>query len=48
MDGIATFTMVTSIATACEEFSTDELDTAIRFLEVMTEQQRKAAARLSD
>ncbi|MER5504424.1 MarR family transcriptional regulator [Streptomyces sp. NPDC002766] len=35
------------IAEACEEFSTDELDTAIRFLQVMTEQQRRAAARMS-
>ncbi|GAA3791307.1 MarR family transcriptional regulator [Streptomyces coacervatus] len=34
------------IAAACEEFSTDELDTVIRFLQVMTEEQRKAAARL--
>ncbi|WP_406167701.1 MarR family winged helix-turn-helix transcriptional regulator [Streptomyces sp. NBC_00996] len=32
---------------ACEEFSTDELETVIRFLSVMSEQQRKAAARLS-
>ncbi|MEU6251708.1 MarR family transcriptional regulator [Streptomyces sp. NPDC047043] len=36
------------ITKACEEFSTDELDIAIRFLQTMTEQQRKAAARLTD
>jgi len=36
------------IAAACEEFSTEELDTVIRFLQVMTEEQRKAAARLTD
>jgi DNA-binding MarR family transcriptional regulator len=35
------------IVEACEEFSTDELETVIRFLSVMGEQQRKAAARLS-
>ncbi|MEV6943707.1 MarR family transcriptional regulator [Streptomyces sp. NPDC051172] len=35
------------IAAACEEFSTDELDTVIHFLQVMTQEQRKAAARLS-
>ncbi|MGV4982668.1 MarR family winged helix-turn-helix transcriptional regulator [Streptomyces sp. NPDC001709] len=35
------------IVEACEEFSTDELRTVIRFLSVMSEQQRKAAARLT-
>ena len=33
---------------ACEEFSTQELETVIRFLTVMTEQQRNATARLSE
>ncbi|MFF4352418.1 MarR family winged helix-turn-helix transcriptional regulator [Streptomyces sp. NPDC001530] len=35
------------VVEACEAFSTDELETVIRFLSVMSEQQRKAAARLS-
>ncbi|WP_225831334.1 MarR family winged helix-turn-helix transcriptional regulator [Streptomyces sp. NK08204] len=35
------------IVEACEEFSTDELKTVVRFLSVMSERQRKAAARLS-
>lgn len=35
------------VVEACEEFSTDELETVIRFLSVMSVQQRKAAARLS-
>jgi DNA-binding MarR family transcriptional regulator len=35
------------IVQACEEFTTDELDLVIRFLQVMTEEQRKAADRLS-
>ncbi|MEU2055649.1 MarR family winged helix-turn-helix transcriptional regulator [Streptomyces bungoensis] len=34
------------IVEACEEFSTDELATVIRFLTVMSERQRAAAARL--
>ncbi|KUM76604.1 MULTISPECIES: MarR family winged helix-turn-helix transcriptional regulator [Streptomyces] len=36
------------IAAACEPFTTDELETVIRFLDVMTDQQRQAAARLAD
>ncbi|MGW7526373.1 MarR family winged helix-turn-helix transcriptional regulator [Streptomyces sp. NPDC054783] len=35
------------IVEACEEFSTDELRTVIRFLSVMSERQRAAAARLT-
>jgi DNA-binding MarR family transcriptional regulator len=35
------------IVEACEEFSTQELDTVIRFLSVMSERQRAAAARLT-
>jgi DNA-binding MarR family transcriptional regulator len=35
------------IVEACEQFSTDELDTVIRFLSVMSERQRGAAARLT-
>ncbi|MEV5436319.1 MarR family transcriptional regulator [Streptomyces sp. NPDC052682] len=31
----------------CEQFSTDELETVIRFLTVVTDRQQKAAARLS-
>jgi DNA-binding MarR family transcriptional regulator len=36
------------IVAACEEFSAPELETVNRFLEVMTETQRKATARLTD
>ncbi|MDT7841133.1 MarR family winged helix-turn-helix transcriptional regulator [Streptomyces justiciae] len=32
----------------CEVFTTEELETVIRFLEVMTEHQREAAARLAE
>lgn len=35
------------IVAACEEFSTEELETVVRFLTVMAERQREAAARLS-
>jgi DNA-binding MarR family transcriptional regulator len=35
------------VVDACQEFSTEELETVIRFLTVMSERQRKAAARLS-
>ena len=35
------------IVEACEEFTTDELETVVRFLTVMSERQRKAAARLA-
>ncbi|MFE8943356.1 MarR family winged helix-turn-helix transcriptional regulator [Streptomyces sp. NPDC003233] len=35
------------VVEACEEFSTDELRTVIRFLSVMSERQRTAAARLT-
>ncbi|MGQ4387392.1 MarR family winged helix-turn-helix transcriptional regulator [Streptomyces sp. SAS_270] len=35
------------VVEACEEFSTEELQTVIRFLDVMADRQRKAAARLS-
>ncbi|MEV0982305.1 MarR family transcriptional regulator [Streptomyces sp. NPDC049915] len=35
------------IVEACEEFSTEELDTVVRFLAVMAERQRAAAARLT-
>ncbi|WP_432176598.1 MarR family winged helix-turn-helix transcriptional regulator [Streptomyces sp. Tue6028] len=35
------------VVDACEEFSTDELDTVVRFLSVMSERQREAAARLA-
>ncbi|GGV18852.1 MarR family transcriptional regulator [Streptomyces filipinensis] len=35
------------IVEACEEFSTDELRTVIRFLSVMSERQHAAAARLT-
>ncbi|MGJ5750821.1 DNA-binding MarR family transcriptional regulator [Streptomyces puniciscabiei] len=35
------------VVEACEEFSTDELRTVIRFLSVMSERQRAAAARLT-
>lgn len=35
------------VVEACEEFSTEELATVTRFLGVMAERQRKAAARLS-
>ncbi|MET8243554.1 MarR family transcriptional regulator [Streptomyces sp. NPDC005202] len=35
------------VVEGCEAFSTEELETVIRFLSVMTERQRKAAARLS-
>lgn len=35
------------IVEACEEFSTDELSTVVRFLSVMSERQRAAAARLT-
>ncbi|MEU9985768.1 MarR family transcriptional regulator [Streptomyces sp. NPDC048045] len=35
------------VVEACEEFSTDELDTVIRFLSVMSERQRAAATRLT-
>ncbi|GGN69239.1 MarR family transcriptional regulator [Streptomyces albiflavescens] len=35
------------VVEACEEFSTEELETVNRFLSVMSERQRKAAARLS-
>ena len=35
------------IVEACEEFSTDELRTVVRFLSVMSERQRAAAARLT-
>ncbi|MGW2646090.1 MarR family winged helix-turn-helix transcriptional regulator [Streptomyces sp. NPDC001393] len=35
------------VAEACEEFSTDELRTVIRFLSVMSERQHAAAARLT-
>ncbi|MGW4595589.1 MarR family winged helix-turn-helix transcriptional regulator [Streptomyces sp. NPDC004457] len=34
------------IVAACEEFSTGELETVVRFLTVMAERQREAAARL--
>ncbi|MEU2286762.1 MarR family transcriptional regulator [Streptomyces sp. NPDC013178] len=36
------------IVEACAQFTTDELDTVNRFLTVMTEQQRRATARLTD
>ncbi|AWT42631.1 MULTISPECIES: MarR family winged helix-turn-helix transcriptional regulator [Streptomyces] len=36
------------IVETCEQFGTDELETVIRFLTVMAEAQRKAAARLAD
>ncbi|MFC8359278.1 hypothetical protein ACFUIY_05315 [Streptomyces griseorubiginosus] len=36
------------VATACEPFTTDEPETVIRFLDVTTDQQRQAAARLAD
>jgi DNA-binding MarR family transcriptional regulator len=36
------------VVDACEEFGTDELDTVVRFLSVMSERQRAAAARLTD
>ena len=36
------------IVAACEEFGTAELETVNRFLEVMTEAQRKATARLTE
>ncbi|MFG2130302.1 MarR family winged helix-turn-helix transcriptional regulator [Streptomyces sp. NPDC048751] len=36
------------IVTACEEFTTDELETVNRFLAVMTEQQRRATTRLTE
>jgi len=36
------------VIAACEQFSTDELDTVIRFLTVMSEQQQRATARLTD
>jgi len=35
------------IVKACEEFSTEELETVIRFLQVMSEQQRMAAVRIT-
>jgi len=35
------------IAEACQEFSTEELESVIRFLTVMSDRQREAAARLS-
>ncbi|MFF7749973.1 MarR family winged helix-turn-helix transcriptional regulator [Streptomyces sp. NPDC007971] len=35
------------VVEACEEFSTAELDTVIRFLSVMSERQRAAATRLT-
>ncbi|MEU1007900.1 MarR family transcriptional regulator [Streptomyces sp. NPDC005890] len=35
------------IVAACEEFSTEELETVVRFLSVMAERQREAAARLT-
>jgi DNA-binding MarR family transcriptional regulator len=35
------------VVKACEEFDTNELETVIRFLAVMTEEQRRAADRLS-
>ncbi|MFG3201745.1 MarR family winged helix-turn-helix transcriptional regulator [Streptomyces sp. NPDC048192] len=35
------------VVEACEEFSTDELRTVVRFLSVMSERQRAAAARLT-
>ncbi|MGW1803865.1 MarR family winged helix-turn-helix transcriptional regulator [Streptomyces sp. NPDC002078] len=35
------------VVEACEEFSTDELRTVVRFLSVMSERQRTAAARLT-
>ncbi|MEU3845113.1 MarR family transcriptional regulator [Streptomyces sp. NPDC028635] len=35
------------IVEACEEFSTEELDTVVRFLTVMARRQRAAAARLT-
>ncbi|MGW3205020.1 MarR family winged helix-turn-helix transcriptional regulator [Streptomyces sp. NPDC001135] len=35
------------IVEACEEFSTDELRTVVRFLSVMSERQHAAAARLT-
>ncbi|MEU8027059.1 MarR family transcriptional regulator [Streptomyces sp. NPDC049099] len=35
------------VVEACEEFSTDELRTVIRFLSVMSERQHAAAARLT-
>ncbi|MEU5533255.1 MarR family transcriptional regulator [Streptomyces sp. NPDC020362] len=35
------------VVEACEEFSTDELNTVIRFLSVMSERQRAAATRLT-
>ncbi|MFF7975433.1 MarR family transcriptional regulator [Streptomyces sp. NPDC007905] len=35
------------VVEACEEFSTEELRTVIRFLSVMSERQRAAAARLT-
>ncbi|MFC3576277.1 MarR family winged helix-turn-helix transcriptional regulator [Streptomyces yaanensis] len=39
---------VRDVVEACQEFSTDELETVVRFLAVMSERQRKAAARLSE
>ncbi|GGR21605.1 MarR family winged helix-turn-helix transcriptional regulator [Streptomyces aurantiogriseus] len=36
------------IVEVCAQFTTDELETVNRFLAVMTEQQRKATARLTD
>ncbi|MFF4584581.1 MarR family winged helix-turn-helix transcriptional regulator [Streptomyces sp. NPDC001388] len=36
------------IVEVCEEFGTEELETVNRFLEAMTEAQRKATARLTD
>ncbi|POX52143.1 MarR family transcriptional regulator [Streptomyces sp. Ru71] len=35
------------IVEACEEFSTEELETVVRFLTVMAQRQRAAAARLT-
>ncbi|MGW3495042.1 MarR family winged helix-turn-helix transcriptional regulator [Streptomyces sp. NPDC001020] len=35
------------VVDACQEFSTEELETVTRFLSVMSDRQRKAAARLS-
>ncbi|MEV6049735.1 MarR family transcriptional regulator [Streptomyces sp. NPDC052107] len=35
------------VVEACEEFSTDELRTVVRFLSVMSDRQRAAAARLT-
>lgn len=35
------------IVEVCEDFSTEELDTVVRFLTVMAERQRAAAARLT-